>query len=259
MSDICLFLFSSFKMYFTSRVSVTPRAARPDEYVDMSPRNAGYVEMRPGETPVAPAPPAAPPAAHIADGYVEMSYGRSTSATRPIAIGAARPPPPAAGSPDARRTPLGSQTLFPFSLESPASPPTPTPLADEMPPTMPLATVAEETMRRVPPVAVTAAAAAAASCSPQYVRLAMREPPSPAPVATVDDSGAAVVVAGGASTAARFALPASPGPTPAPLASPLNYAALDLEPRRAPQPAAPRTYTQIDFVRSEKLHAADAT
>jgi hypothetical protein len=38
----------------------------------------------------------------------------------------------------------------------------------------------------------------------------------------------------------------------------LNYAALDLVTRRASQPAAARTYTQIDFLRSEQLHA-DAT
>lgn len=45
---------------------------------------------------------------------------------RPIAIASMRPPPPVASSPDElrrkNRTPLGSQTIFPFSLESPASP-----------------------------------------------------------------------------------------------------------------------------------------
>lgn len=52
-----------------------------DEYVDMSPRNAGYVEMRPGEPPVStPTPTPAPP---TPDGYVEMNYGpRGHPATR---------------------------------------------------------------------------------------------------------------------------------------------------------------------------------
>lgn len=100
-----------------------------DEYVDMSPRNAGYVEMRPGEmappsrSPPAPATPATP------DGYVEMNYGRAP--TRPIEIAAPRapPPPPLRSPPEERRqlrearTPLGSQTIFPISLDSPASPP----------------------------------------------------------------------------------------------------------------------------------------
>lgn len=104
-----------------------------DEYVDMSPRNAGYVEMRPGElattpaTPIASSAPAAS-AASTPDGYVEMSYGRA--ATRPIAIAAPRAPPPApvSSSPDDRRrrreprTPLGSQMLFHISMESPCSP-----------------------------------------------------------------------------------------------------------------------------------------
>ncbi|XP_063829372.1 uncharacterized protein LOC135078744 [Ostrinia nubilalis] len=73
------------------------------------------------------------------------------------------------------------------------------------------------------------------------------------------NSTATVVVAGvGGAAPARFSVatpPATPPPTPtAPAPAPLHYAALDLQPRRAPQPRPPRTYTQIDFVRSEKLN-----
>lgn len=135
----------------------------------MSPRNAGYVEMKPGEPPSTPS---------TTDGYVEMNYGRA--ATRPIAIGTARPERvtrvTAAASPDEPRkkaTPHGSQTLFDMSLDSPADPqdPTPatppidlTPLADE--PAHPLSTVRElsEDGRKSPDVAA----------SPQYVTLAPR-------------------------------------------------------------------------------------
>lgn len=141
-----------------------------DEYVDMSPRNAGYVEMKPGDP--LPTPP-------TTDGYVEMNYGRT--ATRPIAIGTARPDRAsrvsAAASPDEPRkkaTPHGShQTLFDMSLESPAEPhddsaATPTgdltPLADE--PVHSLSTVRElsEDGRKSPEV----------PASPQYVTLAPR-------------------------------------------------------------------------------------
>lgn len=128
-----------------------------DEYVDMSPRNAGYVEMRPGDLPPSrdpPTPAAAP------DGYVEMNYGRA--ATRPIAITAARPPPSIPSSPDDRRrkrevkTPLGSQTIFPLSLDSPASPPEldATDIFEDDPPHHPLTTVREisEDGRRSPEV-----------------------------------------------------------------------------------------------------------
>lgn len=129
-----------------------------DEYVDMSPQqNAGYVEMLPGKSLTHPlplsislprTPPSTPmPVATTPDGYVEMTYGRA--ATKPIAINAiksvpqmtssppllaskmASSPPHMASSPeDARRrrlkdmrTPHGSQTIFPLSLDSPASPP----------------------------------------------------------------------------------------------------------------------------------------
>ncbi|XP_050549668.1 insulin receptor substrate 1 isoform X2 [Spodoptera frugiperda] len=257
-----------------------------DEYVDMSPRNAGYVEMRPGEprartppavAPVTPAAPATP------DGYVEMHYGRA--ATRPIAIGAARPPPPLAASPDERRrreprTPHGSQTLFDMSLDSPASPQDADPdLLDEDPPHHPLTTVREisEDGRRSPDIVPCAGAprrSPEVSVSPQYVTLALTAAPPKTPepcgdelscnptanktiarvpdpietrVCTAEGGGAATLVVAGGGAAARFVGAARP----------LNYAALDLEPRRALQPAAPRHYTQIDFLRSEKLHVAD--
>lgn len=257
-----------------------------DEYVDMSPRNAGYVEMRPGEprartppavAPVTPAAPATP------DGYVEMHYGRA--ATRPIAIGAARPPPPLAASPDERRrreprTPHGSQTLFDMSLDSPASPQdADSDLLDEDPPHHPLTTVREisEDGRRSPDIVPCAGAprrSPEVSVSPQYVTLALTVAPPKTPepcgdelscnptanktiarvpdpietrVCTAETGGAATLVVAGGGAAARFVGAARP----------LNYAALDLEPRRALQPAAPRHYTQIDFLRSEKLHVAD--
>nr|XP_021190992.2 insulin receptor substrate 1 isoform X1 [Helicoverpa armigera] len=254
-----------------------------DEYVDMSPRNAGYVEMRPGERPRSPPTPAPAlaPAPPTPDGYVEMNYGRA--ATRPIAIGSARPPPPLAASPDERRrprdprTPHGSQTLFDMSLDSPASPQDidTTEALEEDPPHHPLTTVREisEDGRRSPePVAPRRSPEV--SVSPQYVTLALTAPPKtpepcgdelscnptanktiarvpdPADIRASDPAGAAgaagatLVVAGGGG-AARWAG--------------LHYAALDLEPRRAAAAPAPRAYTQIDFLRSEKLHAADAT
>ncbi|XP_075980559.1 insulin receptor substrate 1 chico isoform X2 [Anticarsia gemmatalis] len=230
-----------------------------DEYVDMSPRNAGYVEMRPGEPP-----------APVTDGYVEMNYGRAP--TRPIAINTARPERitrvSAAASPDEprkRATPHGSQTLFDLSLDSPAdpldaTPATPpidlTPLADE--PVHALTTVNElsEDGRKSPDVAA----------SPQYVTLAPRReekdelscnPTANKTIARLPDladsraettTTATLVVAGvSGAGGARFSVEA-----------PLNYAALDLEPRRAaPAPTRP-AYTQIDFLRSDKLHA-DAT
>lgn len=173
---------------------VEPRRA-VDEYVDMSPRtNAGYVEMRPGDlAPLSRSPPAQPPAPPPApatpDGYVEMNYGRAP--TRPIAIVNARPPPPIASSPDDRRrrppkenrTPLGSQTIFPLSLDSPASPPEldSTDVFDEDLPHHPLTTVREmsedgsrQDGRRSPEV----------SSSPSYVKLAYGSKPIAAPVKT---------------------------------------------------------------------------
>lgn len=159
-----------------------------DEYVDMSPRNAGYVEMRPGERPRSP--PAGGAARPAPDGYVEMNYGRA--ATRPIAIGAARPPPPQAASPDERRrardprTPHGSQTLFDMSLDSPASPPEidSNDVLEEDPPHHPLSTVREisEDGRRSPEPSAAARRSPEVSVSPQYVTLArLAAPPTPEP------------------------------------------------------------------------------
>ncbi|KAJ2940373.1 hypothetical protein O0L34_g50 [Tuta absoluta] len=223
------------------------------------------------------------------DGYVEMNYGRAP--TRPIAIAAPAPlaaraaPSVVASSPDERRkrngrndrTPLGSQTIFPLSLDSPASP------ADLDPadvfeddheiletPHHPLTTVREisEDGRKSPEV----------SSSPSYVKLAYCKP-APAnksPDADFNKTAAVekaetctavatVVLAGSGTTAARFSVsdePTTPtaltnqaSSTTPPLA--LNYASLDLEPARAAAAAPHRTYTQIDFARSEKL-AADS-
>ncbi|XP_026733122.1 insulin receptor substrate 2-B isoform X3 [Trichoplusia ni] len=254
-----------------------------DEYVDMSPRNAGYVEMRPG-SPLARSPPLAAmtplaslgglaPLGHLApmsapvpgpaatpEGYVEMNYGRA--ATRPIAIGAARPPPPLAASPDERRrTPHGSQTLFDMSLDSPASPQDAdaADALDDEAPHQPLSTVSEASEEPAAP-----RAPPAVSVSPQYVTLARPEPcaeelscnPTATktmarvadPVDTRAEGAAARVLAGGGAGAARFSVEGG-----------VHYAALDLEPRRAAAAPAMRAYTQIDFLRSEKLHAADAT
>ncbi|KAH9632398.1 hypothetical protein HF086_011898, partial [Spodoptera exigua] len=166
-----------------------------DEYVDMSPRNAGYVEMRPGEprarTPPAPIPvpaaPATPATPATPDGYVEMHYGRA--ATRPIAIGAPRPPPPLAASPDDRRrreprTPHGSQTLFDMSLDSPASPQdVDADILEEDPPHHPLSTVREisEDGRRSPEMAAAPRRSPEVSVSPQYVTLALTAAPPKTP------------------------------------------------------------------------------
>ncbi|XP_026322738.1 wiskott-Aldrich syndrome protein homolog 1-like [Hyposmocoma kahamanoa] len=221
-----------------------------------------------------------------------MNYGRAP--TRPIAIVNARPPPPIASSPDDRRrrppkenrTPLGSQTIFPLSLDSPASPPEldSADVFEEDPPHHPLTTVREmsedgsrQDGRRSPEV----------SSSPSYVKLAYGSKPIAAPVKTpevqpeelscnptatktlaridnldIKEAGAAVatvVLAGSGSAALRFSVGEGASPPLAPLsplpAPPLNYAALDLEPRPAGAAPPGRTYTQIDFVRSEKLHA----
>ncbi|XP_046969358.1 insulin receptor substrate 1 isoform X4 [Vanessa cardui] len=220
------------------------RRSNVDEYVDMSPRNAGYVEMRPGERGErgergeagAPATP---------DGYVEMSYGRAP--TRPIAIAAPRQPPrapaasPAAASPDDRRrrreprTPLGSQTLFHMSMESPSSPPE-SDVAELEDDHHYLSTVREisEDGRRSPEAR--APDAGEVSSSPQYVQLAGPEPDEP----PANPTAAKTIV------------------RPDDVRAGVHYAALDLEPRRAPAAPAPRLYTQIDFLRSEK-YAADAT
>ncbi|XP_038222669.1 translation initiation factor IF-2 [Zerene cesonia] len=167
----------------TAGFSETPKSKpNMDEYVDMSPRNAGYVEMRPGEPPspapapaAAPAGPAAPatPAAPAPDGYVEMSYGRNNRVpTRPIAIANPRPPPAVSSSPEIRRireprTPHGSQTIFPFSPDSPASPP-------ELDDSHALSTVREisEEGRKSPEREREAGGRLEVSSSPQYVTLA---------------------------------------------------------------------------------------
>lgn len=185
------------KKVVVARTPPPPGFAEPrravDEYVDMSPRsNAGYVEMRPGDlAPLSRSPPAAPaaPAPPPPDGYVEMNYGRAP--TRPIAIVNARPPPPVASSPDDRRrrppkenrTPLGSQTIFPLSLDSPASPPEldSADVFEDDPPHHPLTTVREmsedgnrQDGRRSPEV----------SSSPSYVKLAYASKPIAAPAKT---------------------------------------------------------------------------
>lgn len=199
--------------------------ANVNEYVDMTPRSnntaaatvasaTGYVDMRPGDTLLARTPPAAP-AASVAPalahppppppaGYVAMDYGRAS--TRPITIAGARPAPPppsasfsssppvAVGSCGERRrrareprTPDGSQTLFPMSLDSPASPASPPDELDDLeedPPHHPLTTVREisEDGRRSPAASAPAPppAAAAAASSPQYVTL-VRAPRTPDP------------------------------------------------------------------------------
>ncbi|KAM3956971.1 LOW QUALITY PROTEIN: uncharacterized protein ACR2FA_009019 [Aphomia sociella] len=301
-----------------------------DEYVDMSPRNAGYVEMRPGDAPALPHPAAVPalpltpltPAALLTptvtmspaatpDGYVEMNYTRAP--TRPITIAARVPAVPLSVSPpeEARRrrerererererdreqerereprTPLGSQMLFPLSPDLPASIPDldaadifEDDARDDLT-LQHLSTVremSEECGRRSP-----AGADEPVSQSPQYVRLVHSRPLAAAPPRDVarnpaadkslprrphaptqeSNNTATLVVAGtGGGAPARFVLRESPSPPPspgarAPRGAPLTYAALDLEPRRGPA-AGPRTYTQIDFLRSEKLHAADGT
>ncbi|XP_039756391.1 uncharacterized protein LOC120631053 isoform X2 [Pararge aegeria] len=219
-------------------------AKRPnvDEYVDMSPRNAsaaGYVEMRPGDLP----PPAAAP-----DGYVEMTCGRAP--TRPIAIATPRQPPPqVASSPDDRRrrreprTHHGSQTLFHMS---PSSPPENdiTHMEDDH---HYLTTVREisEDGRKSPE---SRADSGEVSSSPQYVKLARGLPigsKSPEPEELPNNPTATKTIMRAEDV--REAV-----------AGGLHYAALDLEPRRAPAAPAHRMYTQIDFTRSEKF-APDAT
>ncbi|VVC89790.1 unnamed protein product [Leptidea sinapis] len=196
----------------------TYRRNNVDEYVDMSPKNAGYVEMRPGELPATPnstpgATPQSTPSA-TPDGYVEMSYGRGNRvASRPIAIAGSRPPP-AASSP---RTPHGSQTIFPFSPDG-ASPPAP----DDGPALSTLREISEEGRRSPPEV----------SSSPQYVTLA-RPPPLNN---NKEDT--------------RGAIRGSPPRGDAAPPGALHYAALDLEPREAGAAPAPRLYTQIDWTRA---------
>ncbi|XP_013179673.1 PREDICTED: insulin receptor substrate 1 [Papilio xuthus] len=175
-----------------------------DEYVDMLPRNSGYVEMKPGEPP---APAAATPA--TPDGYVEMTCGRPAhSAHAPPAEPPDTPPQPA--PPHAAPHAQGQQT----SQNSHH-----------------LSTVREisEDGRRSPD-------------SSQYVTLAQ----SPSPELK-DDTKSKAMDTTDNKTCETSPVAGSPGGA-------LHYAALDLEPRRAPAAAAPRLYTQIDFLRSEQLH-----
>ncbi|KPI99749.1 hypothetical protein RR46_04723 [Papilio xuthus] len=175
-----------------------------DEYVDMLPRNSGYVEMKPGEPP---APAAATPA--TPDGYVEMTCGRPAhSAPAPPAEPPDTPPQPA--PPHAAPHAQGQQT----SQNSHH-----------------LSTVREisEDGRRSPD-------------SSQYVTLAQ----SPSPELK-DDTKSKAMDTTDNKTCETSPVAGSPGGA-------LHYAALDLEPRRAPAAAAPRLYTQIDFLRSEQLH-----
>lgn len=232
------------------------RHKRQDEYVDMTPRPNEYLEMRPADLPRSPPTAPTAPAAPVAttpDGYVEMSY--APKRTLSIASSSKHEPP----------TPLGSQTIFPLTLESPLSPPRqdcelqPTDVFDDDYGPHPLATVreiSEENHRRSPEV----------GSPPHYVRLArpLSQPIAAPHKSTTEDEfpcnpTATKTWAGDPKVgSARFAeerKSSSPAPTENPT---LNYAALDLEPR-APNPTQPaRAYTQIDFARSEKMHTADA-
>ncbi|XP_047518746.1 uncharacterized protein LOC125058673 isoform X2 [Pieris napi] len=93
-----------------------PKSKPVDEYVYMSPRNAGYVEMKPGEmfTPIPSINPISSPMNSLTppDGYMEMSY---RSRTRPIAITNR----PSYSSPDSEKALHGSQTIFTFCPDSP--------------------------------------------------------------------------------------------------------------------------------------------
>ncbi|GBP27670.1 hypothetical protein EVAR_12714_1 [Eumeta japonica] len=288
------------------------------------------------------------PPANVAttpEGYVEMNYCvRRTQCepapSKPISIAADKPWPvtvastetthsPTSASPPtvtspctpseggARSTnfgsrdaitPLGSQTIFPLSLESPATPPRSVVDERQEPEhfdspyegviSHSLSTVceaADEGPTRSPEI----------GSPPHYVTLMNRgcgtriasRPIAAPPKLMLRDTGelscnptanktlarpldaplspssvATVVRAGPAAAPARFSLvdePSRKSTSPAPPISPktagagsetvqLNYAALDLEPRAASATAAPRTYTQIDFARSEKLNTADA-
>ncbi|CAK1555502.1 unnamed protein product [Leptosia nina] len=205
----------------TSRYPETPKSkSNIDEYVDMSPRNAGYVEMKPGEPPT-------PTPAPATDGYVEMSYSRNPRIpTRPIAIANPRAPPPTSSSPETREIKMlhGSQTIFPFSPDSPASPPELDAHA--------LSTVREisEEGRKSP-----ARGRTEVSSSPQYVTLARPDALNNNKTARIDENRETDSGPGGR----------------------LHYAALDLEARTPPAPPPPRLYTQIDFARSETF-ATDA-
>lgn len=218
-----------------------------------------------------------PPVATSApDGYVEMNYSAKKENVppppRPSALTDLSPASPAAPSPvtpvdDPRKkwtTPLGSQTLFPLSLESPASddhemedeiPHHPLTTVREIseegrkspePSTSPLyVSLAVTASRPIPAPSKTTPACAELSCNPTATKQLARATGDPGV------SGATLIRAGGGPLT-RFTLTDGPPPSP-----PLNYASLELEPRGVPANPPPRTYTQIDFARSEKLHAAD--
>ncbi|XP_063536875.1 insulin receptor substrate 1 isoform X3 [Cydia strobilella] len=187
---------------------------------------AGYVEMRPGALGREPRRVATTP-----DGYVEMSLGSRTP-LRPAVL---------ASSPQTRS--VLSDTLFPLTLESPPEsvepePAKPEPKPDPAPelhhPLTTLREISEECPRKSPELA----------SSPSYVALSRQS----TRVDAEKQGNPTIVKAGTASGPARFdPRPAAPAP--------LNYAALDLEQRAVAAPPPPRTYTQIDFLRSEKLAA----
>ncbi|XP_063365848.1 serine/arginine repetitive matrix protein 1 [Cydia amplana] len=114
----------------------------------------------------------------------------------------------------------------------PESKPEPAPELDH--PLTTLREISEECPRKSPEL----------SSSPSYVALSRQT----SRVDTEKQGNPTIVKAGAASGPARFE------PRPAAPAG-LNYAALDLEQRAQAAPPTPRTYTQIDFLRSEKLAA----
>lgn len=275
-----------------SRTPPTGGFVRPkpklDEYVDMSPRS-GYVEMKPSEilspssnsipivtsTPVKVVMAKSPtgPVATTPDGYVQMNYGKKADEkpTRPMSIASPiEVIPPVLNEEltkkkrngkNGNNTPLGSQTLFPLSLESPASQEEKEidhDVFDDEVHHHPLTTVREisEEGRKSPEV----------GSPPHYVTLtnAVSQPIAAPPKLSSESDGdelscnptATKTWAGDKKS--RFEERKSTSPAPE-QNSQLNYAALDLEPSGGKTSTTQRTYTQIDFCRSEKLNAADST
>ncbi|XP_045537308.1 uncharacterized protein LOC106718294 [Papilio machaon] len=189
-----------------------------DEYVDMLPRNSGYVEMKPGEPPAPGATPAT--AAAIPDGYVEMTCGRPAH-TAPAAEPPDTPPQPVTPHSTPHSTPHATPHSTPHAAQAQQSSQN----------SHHLSTVREisEDGRRSPD-------------SSQYVTLAQ----SPSPELNDDIKSKAMDTTDNKNCEASPVV-GSPGGV-------LHYAALDLEPRRAPAAVPPRLYTQIDFLRSEQLH-----
>ncbi|KAG7311967.1 hypothetical protein JYU34_001391 [Plutella xylostella] len=267
-----------------------PVKPKLDEYVDMSPRASGYVEMKPSHPlPLPASPPRAPPApapvATTPDGYVEMNYGKKhddRTPSRPISIAPRDRSsiPTGLVTPDNNRykrslnkepvTPLSSQTIFPFNLDSPASPMRPddnrhhdldhSELFDDEIHHHPLTTVreiSEECGRKSPDI----------GSPPHYVTLprTVSQPIAAPPKITTNgdelscNPTATKIWAGDPTGKPRFTGDDRKSSSPAPNENAtLNYAALDLEQKNPTAPSAPRAYTQIDFARSEKLHAGDA-